>query len=279
MLYDDFAINNNNKNNTMKSPTLQFDMMYISSCSDDDDEDSSLMSGTFSTLSISTQNDHPTPSIMEQPHHFHSTRSPSSLSISFFQHAMENDDNVTKSKNTYFMDGGNRFISVPMLGNTNTKAGSCISRLFEEWLANKLYYQPPPPSLQEEQDDRVYMEQDQQLPILQDSVELLAEDILNKIKASNQWRRKGLDKLLIKVRTGHVYTYHSLDDGQPLITQGMDELFQQFPLFVEFIVYTASSLSSSSFHHHHHHSSSQVLLVVENVTINPGKPYKILEEF
>ncbi|CAO3616336.1 unnamed protein product [Cunninghamella echinulata] len=282
MLYDDFAINNNNKNNTMKSPTLQFDMMYISSsCSDDDDEDSSLMSGTFSTLSITTQNDQPTPPpIMEQPHHFHSTRSPSSLSISFFQHAMENDNNVTKSKNTYFMDGGNRFISVPMLGNTNTKAGSCISRLFEEWLANKLYYQPPPPSLQEEEQqyDRGFIEQDQQLPILQDSVELLAEDILNKIKASNQWRRKGLDKLLIKVRTGHVYTYHSLDDGQPLITQGMDELFQQFPLFVEFIVYTASSLSSSSFHHHHS-SSSQVLLVVENVTINPGKPYKILEEF
>ncbi|CAO3608741.1 unnamed protein product [Cunninghamella blakesleeana] len=282
----------------MKSPNLQYDMMCISSCSDDDDEDSSLISGrTFSTLSISTNQesipiDPPFP--QQQHHDIHSIRSPS-LSISFFQHAMENDHNVTKSKNTYFMDGRNRFISVPMLGNTNTKAGSCIARIFEEWLANKLYYQQEQNGENEfldyyqqgqnEEEEDTFFSNEQRLPILQDSVELLAEDILNKMKSSHQWRRKGLDKILMKVRTGHVYTYHSLDDGQPLITQGMDELFQQFPLFVEIIVYTTSNaLSSSSSSYHHPISSmnsttSQVLLVVENVTINPGNPYKILEEF
>ncbi|KAI8083076.1 uncharacterized protein BX664DRAFT_267896 [Halteromyces radiatus] len=174
-------------------------------------------------------------------------------SISFYQHAIESDPNVSISKNTYFMDGGHRFISVPMLGNTNTKAGSGISRLFEEWLASKLYSQP------------VLMDDQQRLPILQDHVELVAEDILNKMKQSS-W--KGLDKIMIKVRTGHVYTYHSCD-GQPLITQDMEDLFQQFPLFVEFFVYTTSSDAPST----------QLLLIVENVTINPGNPYKLMEAF
>ncbi|KAI8338734.1 hypothetical protein BC941DRAFT_350846 [Chlamydoabsidia padenii] len=190
--------------------------------------------------------------------------------MSFFQHAMESDPQSSLSKNTYFMDGGNRFISVPMLGNTNTKAGSNISRIFEEWLANKLYCQPL--SMMDDDDTSDPIVVDQRLPILQDHVELIAEDIFNKIKSSTSWQRKGLDKIMIKVRTGHVYTYHSLEDGQPLITQDMEELFQQFPLFVEFHVYTTSSSSPLL------QSSTQLLLVVENVTINPGNPYKIMEE-
>jgi hypothetical protein len=169
-----------------------------------------------------------------------------------------------------------------MLGNTNTKAGSNISRLFEEWLANKLYCQPVPMTMMDTDDDEDNYASDQivvdqRLPILQDHVELIAEDILNKLKCStSSWQRKGLDKIMIKVRTGHVYTYHSLEDGQPLITQDMEELFQQFPLFVEFHVYT---LSSPPLHFSKvTDPTTQLLLVVENVTINPGNPYKIMEE-
>lgn len=167
-----------------------------------------------------------------------------------------------------------------MLGNTNTKAGSNISRLFEEWLANKLYCQPMTMMDTDDDEDNYASDQivvDQRLPILQDHVELIAEDILNKLKsAPSSWKRKGLNKIMIKVRTGHVYTYHSLEDGQPLITQDMEELFQQFPLFVEFHVYTLSSpplhLPKAT------DPTTQLLLVVENVTINPGNPYKIMEE-
>lgn len=94
----------------MKSPTLQFDMMYISSYSDDDDEDSSMSTGrTMSSMSIPPlTHDFNTPAL----HDPCSGRSSSSLSMSFFQHAMETDPQSTLSKNTYFMDGGNRFISV-----------------------------------------------------------------------------------------------------------------------------------------------------------------------
>ncbi|CAO3577063.1 unnamed protein product [Absidia cylindrospora] len=276
----------------MKSPTLQFDMMYISSYSDDDDEDSSMSMSTGRTMSSMSipplTHDIHTPALQDPC----SRRSSSSLSMSFFQHAMESDPQSTLSKNTYFMDGGNRFISLPMLGNTNTKAGSSISRIFEEWLANKLYCQPMPTStmMMETDDEDAYDSDeqdrsivvDQRLPILQDHVELVAEDILNKMKSSSSsWQRKGLDKIMIKIRTGHVYTYHSLEDGQPLITQDMEELFQQFPLFVECHVYTSSSLPRppNSTIATATTTTTQLLLEVENVTINPGNPYKIMEEF
>ncbi|KAI8340701.1 hypothetical protein BC941DRAFT_511001 [Chlamydoabsidia padenii] len=268
----------------MKSPTLQFNMMCISSYSDDEEEDDGSMSTgrTMSSISIP-------PLTLENSIHSFSTlssdnssiRSSSSLSMSFFQHAMESELQSSVVKNTYFMDGGNRFISVPMLGNTNAKDGSNISRFFEEWLANKLYCHPESDYTMSN-NDTMMMEEDQEygivvdqlLPILQDHVELVAEDIMNKMKSStSSWQRKGLDKVMIKVRMGHVYTYHSLKDGQPLITQDMEELFQQFPLFVECLVYT-SSLPS-----HQSNNTTSLLLVVENVTINPGNPYKIMEEF
>ncbi|ORX46743.1 hypothetical protein DM01DRAFT_267006 [Hesseltinella vesiculosa] len=176
--------------------------------------------------------------------------------MTFFQHALENELETNRSKNTYFMDGGNRFISVPNLGYHSRPCAS-IARLFEDWLAEKLYCQP------------TAIIAEQRLPILQDSVELVAEDILNKIKSNLVWR-KSIDKVLIKVRAGHVYTYHSLEDGQPLITQEMEELFQQFPLFVEMQVYATLKAGCSS---------TQCMLVVENVTVNPQQPYKIMEEF
>ncbi|KAI8064205.1 hypothetical protein BC940DRAFT_242614 [Gongronella butleri] len=177
--------------------------------------------------------------------------------MSFFQHALENELETNQSRNTYFMDGGNRFISVPNLGY-HTKPSASIARLFEDWLAEKLYCQPTSEAAEQ-----------QRLPILQDSVELVAEDILNKIKSNQMWR-KGIDKVLIKVRAGHVYTYHSLEGGQPLITQEMEELFQQFPLFVEMHVHATLREGAPS---------TQCMLSIENVTVNPHQPYKIMEEF
>lgn len=168
---------------------------------------------------------------------------------------------------------------VPTLGNANAKVVSSISRIFEEWLANKLYCHPVPSNdtlmMDTDEDQESSIVVDQLLPILQDHVELVAEDMMNKMKSStNLWQRKGLDKIMIKIRMGHVYTYHALKDGQPLITQDMEELFQQFPLFVECLVYTLPPLPSSSTP-----SATPLLLVVENVTINPGNPYRIIEGF
>jgi hypothetical protein len=168
---------------------------------------------------------------------------------------------------------------VPMLGNANAKVVSSISRLFEEWLVDKLYCHPVQSNdtmmMDTDEDQESNIVVDPLLPILQDHVELVAEDIMNKMKSStNLWQRKGLDKIMIKVRMGHVYTYHTLRDGQPLITQDMEELFQQFPLFVECLVYTSPPPPPSSTP-----STTPLLLVVENVTINPGSPYRIMEDF
>ncbi|OBZ82052.1 hypothetical protein A0J61_09899 [Choanephora cucurbitarum] len=174
-----------------------------------------------------------------------------------FEQSMQNSK-VSHCQNTYFMDGGNRFISLPMLGNACTKAASHISRVFEEWLQNKLYHQNAMDDLFE------------RLPILEDSVELLAEDVINRLKSRNSVRGLiGLSRILIKIRTGHVYTYHPLENGQPLITADMEDFFQQFPLFVETTIYTMPRESNQSA------DDVQVLLTVENITINPANPYHI----
>ncbi|CDS06810.1 hypothetical protein LRAMOSA09335 [Lichtheimia ramosa] len=187
--------------------------------------------------------------------------SPSSSMIyeeySSFEEEMTDPNNtqVSRYQNTYFMDGGNRFISLPTLGNTS-KVASHVSRLFEEWLENKIYHHPS--------DAFAY----DHLPILQDNPELLAEDIFNKLK-SRPAAMTGMSRLLVKVRTGHVYTYHQLEDGQPLVTEDMEDFFQQFPLFVEVKIYSMASKSSSS---------TQLLLTVENAIINPEHPYPIMDE-
>jgi hypothetical protein len=146
---------------------------------------------------------------------------------------------------------------LPTLGNTSTKAASHISRVFEDWLQNKLYHQT---------------HHEERLPILEDSVELLAEDIVNKIKSRNSVRGlTGLSRILIQIRTGHVYTYHQMEDGQPLITADMEDFFQQFPLFVEIIIYTMPKEDQSA-------DDVELLLAVENITINPSDPYHIKED-
>lgn len=202
-----------------------------------------------------------------------------------FENLMNDPENsrVSRYQNTYFMDGGNRFISVsllkqahlffltltiitlcyklPTLGNTSTKAASHISRVFEDWLQNKLYHQT-------HQDGQLF----ERLPILEDSVELLAEDVVNKLKSRQSVRGlTGLSRILIKIRTGHVYTYHQLQDGQPLITADMEGFFQQFPLFVEIIIYTMPKEDQSS-------DDVELLLTVENVTVNPEDPYHIKQD-
>lgn len=110
-----------------------------------------------------------------------------------------------------------------------------------------------------------------QLPILEDNIELLSEDIINIFK-SRKRALKGLSNILIKIRTGHVYTYHQLENGQPLITEDMEDFFQQFPLFVEIIIY-----ATQEEHMNNEEDDINFLLVVENTTLNPGDPYKVME--
>ncbi|KAI9246507.1 hypothetical protein BDA99DRAFT_527077 [Phascolomyces articulosus] len=199
--------------------------------------------------------------------------SATSSSITCFEKQMLDTSNaqVSRYQNTYFMDGGNRFISLPTLGNTNTKAASHISRLFEEWLENKIYRHPS--------SNNGY----DHLPILEDSVELLAEDVLNKLKSRPQ-TMTGMSKVLVKVRTGHVYTYHQLQDGQPLITEDMEDFFQQFPLFVEIMIYTMGGDCATTPNNNiftttpSDQQSTELLLSVENATINPENPYRIIDE-
>lgn len=110
-----------------------------------------------------------------------------------------------------------------------------------------------------------------QLPILEDNIELLSEDIINIFK-SRKRALKGLSNILIKIRTGHVYTYHQLENGQPLITEDMEDFFQQFPLFVEILIY-----ATQEEHTNNEEDDINFLLVVENTTLNPGDPYKAME--
>lgn len=96
---------------------------------------------------------------------------------------------------------------------------------------------------------------------------------MNKLKSRNSVKGLiGLSRIFIQIRTGHVYTYHQLEDGQPLITADMEDFFQQFPLFVEIIIYTMPKETDHSF------DDVELLLSVENITVNPSDPYQIKQD-
>lgn len=166
---------------------------------------------------------------------------------------------------------------MPTLGNSNTKSTSPISRIFEEWLANKLYSHPNKMvNLTNDDEDAMMIDEGEdiyndQLPILEENLELLSEDIINMFKSKKR-ALKGLSNILIKIRTGHVYTYHQLENGQPLITEDMEDFFQQFPLFVEIIAYATQDDNTMD-----DNDNINFLLVVENTTLNPGDPYKVMD--
>jgi hypothetical protein len=99
---------------------------------------------------------------------------------------------------------------------------------------------------------------------------------MNKLKSRNSVRGlTGLSQVFIEMRAGHVYTYHQMENGQPLITADMEDFFQQFPLFVEIIIYTMprDSISADQFD-----DDVKLLLSIENITLNPSDPYHIMED-
>lgn len=151
---------------------------------------------------------------------------------------------------------------MPTLGNANTKTAAHLSRLFEEWLQDKLCHQ---------------MISDR-LPILEDSVDLLAEDIMNKLKSRTSVRGLGSGlKIRIKVRTGHVYCFDQLiqQDAQSLsvphlLTPDMMDFIQQFPLFLDTTIYIEPNSADID-------DSIPVLLSIENISANPSDPYYLFE--
>ncbi|GAB5591812.1 hypothetical protein Unana1_06712 [Umbelopsis nana] len=176
--------------------------------------------------------------------------------------AMEDatDTHVSTCKSTYFFDGGKRFISLPTLGNSNIKAASLVSRMFEQWLENKICHTS-------------YTNEEDRVPILEDSVELCSEDIMNTFKQKGSMRAfNGLSHVLLKIRAGHAYFYHQLDDGQPILSQDMEDFFQQFPLFVEVSINVKTHDSKRANQH------CNMLLSMENMGMNPGKPYNLMED-
>ncbi|CAO3625142.1 unnamed protein product [Cunninghamella blakesleeana] len=197
-----------------------------------------------------------------------------------FETEMLNETSIATCRNTYFMDGGNRFISLPELGNANTKTATHLSRIFEEWLQNKLYHQ----SKHDLMVDR--------LPILEDSLDLLGEDILNKIKSRSSVRGLiGVSKIMIKIRMGHVYCFNQLIEQDnndhsspsttaPIITSDMMVLFQQFPLCIENTIYISTKSHSSNNLLNDVMDDActiPVLLTIENVSTNSSDPYYMFE--
>jgi len=135
-----------------------------------------------------------------------------------------------------------------------------VSRMFEQWLENKICHTS-------------YTSEEDRVPILEDSVELSSEDIMNTLKQKGSMRAfNGLSHVLLRIRAGHAYFYHQLDDGQPILSQDMEDFFQDFPLFVEV------SISVKTLDAKRLDQPCKVLLSMENMGINPGKPYKLMED-
>ncbi|RUS29427.1 hypothetical protein BC938DRAFT_480675 [Jimgerdemannia flammicorona] len=181
-----------------------------------------------------------------------------------FQREMEDRGNarISSYRNTYFFDGGSRFISLPTLGNSNTKAASQISRTFEEWLERKIYAHDEPDTV----------------PILEESVEVSAAEIMGKLKSKATKIFSGLTQVMIRIRAGHIYNYQNStnswsesEDDRTILDDSTEDFFQQFPLFVEVVIKVKPSES-------HHNPSTHLLLTVENAGINPARPFMILEE-
>ncbi|ORX50110.1 hypothetical protein DM01DRAFT_1337784 [Hesseltinella vesiculosa] len=175
--------------------------------------------------------------------------------------SVEADPTISPSRNIYFMDGANRFISLPI--QAGTSRSSHVARTFEQWLQDKLGYQQ-------------YRMTDH-LPIVEDSVDLLAEDIMNRIKSRTCVRGlTGIRSLMIKIRAGHVYSLDQLDPI-PSLSSDMMDFFQQFPLFIEITILVAtpdsllpgSPLSPRSPAMDY---TIPVLISLENISANPADP-------
>ncbi|KAI8063162.1 hypothetical protein BC940DRAFT_243726 [Gongronella butleri] len=181
------------------------------------------------------------------------------------------DNGISPSRNIYFMDGANRFISLPTMMGHASRATSHVARVFEQWLQDKLGYQSTLMA------DR--------LPILEDSVDLLAEDIMNKLKSRSSVRGlTGVRKLLIHVRAGHVYSLDQLDNAaMPPLSADMLDFFQQFPLFIETTIFVTTSADTNGLHTTSPSSpviddAVPVLITLENMTSNPNDPYYLYED-
>ncbi|KAI8328381.1 hypothetical protein BC941DRAFT_363794 [Chlamydoabsidia padenii] len=226
----------------------------------DDEDDSTTTVSTGATLSTLMDQDNNTASslcLVDTPTN-------RSSQITAFETSLQTT--CSPSRNTYFLDGGNRFISLPTLGNAHTKTAGHVSRIVEEWLQDKLYHQP--------------MTTDR-LAILEDSVDLLAEDIMNKLKSRSCVRGlgTGVAKMMIKIRTGHVYCFDQLMQQDALLTPDMMDFIQQFPLFLDTCIHIESKSTTL-------HSTDDddgldhaipVLLCIENVSTNPSDPYYLFE--
>lgn len=134
------------------------------------------------------------------------------------------------------------------------------------------------------------------LPILEDSLDLLGEDILNKIKSRSSVRGLiGVSKIMIKIRMGHVYCFNQLIEQDnnnneqpsssttttaPIITPDMMVLFQQFPLCIENTIYISTKTHSSNNLLNDVMDDActiPVLLTIENVSTNSSDPYYMFE--
>jgi hypothetical protein len=85
----------------------------------------------------------------------------------------------------------------------------------------------------------------------------------------------GLQQIYVQLRAGHVYSYNSLkEEGQPIITEDMQDFFQQFPLFIEITIYT---IPRETIDYCYLDEDIQLLLSIENVTIDVTDPYYIMD--
>ncbi|ORX98216.1 hypothetical protein K493DRAFT_258259 [Basidiobolus meristosporus CBS 931.73] len=175
---------------------------------------------------------------------------------------------VSTVRSTYFFDigRGGGFLSIPHIGSHGSVATSFIARVVEHWLGDKLAGSADAEDF---------------IPILEDGVDKSARSILQRLKndlfSSSVTRTElrsfaKLSKVFVEVRAGHVFSLPKCCDDATVVQLGVEEFFQEYPLFVDMSVKVKPLGPNDP-----RTNNTQILLSFQNITMGDCDPFILFE--
>ncbi|KAK9704054.1 hypothetical protein K7432_010417 [Basidiobolus ranarum] len=175
---------------------------------------------------------------------------------------------VSTVRSTYFFDigRGGGFLSIPHIGSHGSVATSFIARVVEHWLGDKLAGSA---------DGQDF------IPILEEKVDKLAQSIMQCLKSdlfsSSVTRAElhsfsKLSKVFVEVRAGHVFSLPKCCDDATVVQLGVEEFFQEYPLFVDMSVKVKPLMPNDP-----RTNNTQILLSFQNITMGDCDPFILFE--
>ncbi|CAG8533661.1 6656_t:CDS:2 [Dentiscutata heterogama] len=159
----------------------------------------------------------------------------------FSNELSQESGNVTSFQKIYYFNTCS--YEVPHYGNHMQPALRNIALIVESWLTEKLLYRYAGDAI----------------PILEESPQISAESVMTKLKMA-LGAFNNLSKVYIKIRAGHVYSLHMIND-EIVISPNHKQFIQEFPLFVNVSIKVQKRSAAAR------NTMCRVLVGVEHVTM------------